>query len=45
MARLPIDDAWQMGAKGSHEVPEVGRQLVQDEVLAEVAIAARLLVC
>lgn len=38
---LRIDDAWQTPAKGSHEVSSVGQQLVQDQVLGEVAIAAR----
>lgn len=30
---VSIDDAWQRPAKGSHEVPSVGQQLVQDQVL------------
>lgn len=38
----PIDDVWQMLAKDSHEVSSAGRQLVQDQALAEFAIAARL---
>lgn len=41
LAILRIDDAWQTPAKGSHEVSSVGQQLVQDQVLGEVAIAAR----
>lgn len=37
-----IDDVWQMLAKPSHEVSSVGRQLVRDQALAELAFAARL---